>query len=463
MGILFHYLRQPAFANGEVLEMAGGRRWKIGRKLATVIEDLFALPETCTQPIDTQDCSSESQSLLKDVLGRIELDIAQQYDVIVVEQGYGGVFVHAVDLVAQLRLTLRVLFLAPGDPFFGAGRHADDLTIPRLREKVPGLSYFAYVNILRAVVATVPSRLLLITHRSQSIYLFDLLAKRNTVIYCDGYFDAGLTTAAMFPTGTRPSDRRILREIMYVLGNSAPQFWGLMSSPRRNSFALWAGYIALRAARENWCWGVAQRDAFACASNSADLNLRIQLPFICMEIFRPKLVKRSPVLLFTTTMHNIDKKGIEPIINALHDTSDLMVSCVVRQPERLPRIPFKIASRLRIQSLSKAAMMSVYHEVWANCRLSTEESSPISVLESMACEVPQIVSPVVARQIPFLEDGVTGYVVEPDDRVRLKMHIDTLMKSPGLRNEMGVAARQRVQACSTSSRTLAIEALLAPA
>jgi glycosyltransferase involved in cell wall biosynthesis len=466
--IAIPYLREPAFANGPWLHTGSAAYANVGSELAAAIESVFTattpfavsgtqvvLPELVLNP------PAECADVVSRVMRTIALPLAAHYDIVVLEQGYGGVFVHATDLVARLRERWRVLFLAPGDPFFGGGRHPDDITLPRLQEMAPGFSYFSFVSALRSILRTISTDLLLITHRSQASYVFDLMQRHPTVVYCDGFYDAHLLTPRGLPAAARPQDREVLRELMYVLSQSPPTFCGLPSGPSINFGLMWAGYRAVLAARENWCWGAAQKDAFAAGAPSIADSLKIKLPFINSEIFHPALVHRDRTALFTTTMHNIDKKGIDPILNAIRDVPDLHVLGVFRQPECLPRIPRPLGKRLRITGLSKADMLATYHRVWVNCRISTEESSPVSVLESMACEVPQVVSPVVAQQIPLLEDGVTGFIVTPDDRERIAACLRQLLASPALRDRMGREARERVLECGTTRRLGEFERLLA--
>ena len=101
--------------------------------------------------------------------------------------------------------------------------------------------------------------------------------------------------------------------------------------------------------------------------------------------------------------------------------------------------------RRRVQTLyAQTDMIQAYHSSWVNCRVSREESSPLSILEAMACELPQIVSTVVAEQIPIMEDGKTGFVVDPDDIQGFVSGLKCLLNDPVLRDKMGKECRIRV-------------------
>ena len=107
--------------------------------------------------------------------------------------------------------------------------------------------------------------------------------------------------------------------------------------------------------------------------------------------------------------------------------------------------------------VTKSEMVDLYHTLWLNCRVSREESSPVSVLEAMICELPQIVSPVVAAQIPLLEDGKTGFIVEPDDTKGLVRALRTLLADRKLRDQMGREARRRACDYAYDKRAHALE------
>jgi hypothetical protein len=121
------FLKQPAYANGDWLHLGDGRCLRLGSSLAAAVEAVFS-------SATVSDALQLTGPPASHVVGEINLPIAESYDVVILEQGYGGVFVHAAQLARTLRRHYRVLMLVPGDPFFGIARHSDDLTVPRLRE-----------------------------------------------------------------------------------------------------------------------------------------------------------------------------------------------------------------------------------------------------------------------------------------------------------------------------------------
>lgn len=388
------------------------------------------------------------------LIGEVEVEVPDQVDIMLIEQGYGGVYVHTVELMKQLRQRWSCLLLSPVPPLFDRNPPPEVVTLEGLRLAQPGLSYLAWVQIVRTLVKRTRSRLLMIMHRSQSLFLFDLLSERKTVIYCDGFFDGAFRRMADFHLDDFRANRdSVLAEILYVTANGQPHFLNLAATPSCNVKMLMAGGFALAAAAENWCWGREQLDSFKSCFPTLGEGLRLALPFIDSQLFDPQIVKREPRVLFTTTMHNIDKKGLPELVRAMVRLPKLRARVVVRQPERLPRIPPRVAARMEQGAVAKDEMIRLYHSMWVNCRVSREESSPLSILESMICELPQIVSPVVAQQIPILEDGATGFVVDPDNTDRLVRVLQMLLDDPRLRDRMGRECRRRAMQLDFSRRS----------
>ena len=77
------------------------------------------------------------------------------------------------------------------------------------------------------------------------------------------------------------------------------------------------------------------------------------------------------------------------------------------------------------------------------CLPSWWEAMPLSVLEAMAAGLPVVATDVgdVARAVA---DGVTGFVVPPQDPEKLADALQPLLTDPALRRRMGAAGRARV-------------------
>src|SRR5439155_6957337 len=84
----------------------------------------------------------------------------------------------------------------------------------------------------------------------------------------------------------------------------------------------------------------------------------------------------------------------------------------------------------------------------ANSRMlvscSEYEGFPNVILEAMAARLPVLATPVgdIAR---ILDDGVTGYVLQPDDDRDMGERLVALARNPALAVQMGEAGRRRVE------------------
>ena len=68
------------------------------------------------------------------------------------------------------------------------------------------------------------------------------------------------------------------------------------------------------------------------------------------------------------------------------------------------------------------------------------EGTPNVVLESMACGVPALVTDVSDNR-ELVRDGITGYVVDPDDHAALARRLESLARDRDLCRQLGEAAR----------------------
>ncbi len=97
--------------------------------------------------------------------------------------------------------------------------------------------------------------------------------------------------------------------------------------------------------------------------------------------------------------------------------------------------------------------------IWKNADICvvptrTREGLPRAMLEAAVCARPLIVTDVPGCR-HFVEDGVQGLVVPPEDAPALAIAIARLAKDPQLRTTMGKAARQRVMDKFTKAHVVA--------
>ena len=85
---------------------------------------------------------------------------------------------------------------------------------------------------------------------------------------------------------------------------------------------------------------------------------------------------------------------------------------------------------------------SVFESVFGE-KHSLPELLGQTLLEGMACGTPAVTT-TVASLPEVVEDGVTGFVVPPNDPIALRDRIRWLREHPAERDAMGRAARERV-------------------
>jgi glycosyltransferase involved in cell wall biosynthesis len=67
------------------------------------------------------------------------------------------------------------------------------------------------------------------------------------------------------------------------------------------------------------------------------------------------------------------------------------------------------------------------------------------VNEAMACGLPIVVSSVAGCTADLVEDRWNGYVVPPRDSEKLSVAINSLVRQPELRRQMGVRSLERIR------------------
>jgi len=77
-------------------------------------------------------------------------------------------------------------------------------------------------------------------------------------------------------------------------------------------------------------------------------------------------------------------------------------------------------------------------------RPSLTDGMPLTVLEAMACGIPTVASRVGGTS-EILEDGDTGFLVEPRNVDELVSRISSLVADSNLRTEMGGRARKFIE------------------
>lgn len=152
----------------------------------------------------------------------------------------------------------------------------------------------------------------------------------------------------------------------------------------------------------------------------------------------------------------IRHKGVEHAIAALDGDARLVVAgqpydppyvAMLREAAAGRRVQFRDdvadADLPALYAGSIATVVPSVYEAWGGGRTEIPELLGLVALESMACGTPPVVSN-VASLPELVEDGVTGFVVPPNDPDAIRRALQALMSDPARRDEMGRRARAAV-------------------
>lgn len=149
-------------------------------------------------------------------------------------------------------------------------------------------------------------------------------------------------------------------------------------------------------------------------------------------------------------------KGVEHAIAAVEPDMRLIVAGRAYDPPYVtmlqqmapPNVEFRhdVADEALITLLgsSVATVVPSVYRTWGGGETRIPELLGLVALESMACGTPVIVSD-VASLPELVEDGVTGFVVPPNDPAAIRRALRILLDDPARRAAMGRAARLSVE------------------
>lgn len=174
------------------------------------------------------------------------------------------------------------------------------------------------------------------------------------------------------------------------------------------------------------------------------------------ETFVPAAPPDPHRILFVGRL--VRHKGVEHAIAAVDSGLTLLIAGqpydapyarMLREAAAGKRVEFRDDVRdEQLAALYSGALATVVpsvYETWGGNHTNVPELLGLVALESMACGTPPIVSRV--GSLPELvEDGVTGFVVEPNDPGAIRAAIAALTADPARRLEMGRQARAAVLA-----------------
>ena len=149
-------------------------------------------------------------------------------------------------------------------------------------------------------------------------------------------------------------------------------------------------------------------------------------------------------------------KGIDYLIQAIEPPLCLTVAgrqCLDQYSQRLRALaggrPVRFLTDVtdeQLVDLYRSAMVTVLpsvHTTSDGARSDVPELLGLVVLESLACGTPVVVSD-VASLPELVEDGVTGFIVPPNDPAAIRDRLRYLLAHPAEAARMGVEGRARV-------------------
>lgn len=192
-----------------------------------------------------------------------------------------------------------------------------------------------------------------------------------------------------------------------------------------------------------------------CLGHKTNPSAHVILGGVDVEKFSPDdSVRRERTALFVGRI--LPHKGINYLIDALPDGVCLEIigsACDARFLDDLHRLTADKRVKFRhgcddaaLVDAHRRAMCVVLPSVY---RTIYGDDTPVpellgqALLEGMACGAPAICTD-VASMPEIVEDGVSGFVVPPNDPVALGRAIQWLVDNPAAAAEMGRAARARV-------------------
>lgn len=152
----------------------------------------------------------------------------------------------------------------------------------------------------------------------------------------------------------------------------------------------------------------------------------------------------------------IRHKGVEHAIAAIDGDARLVVAgqaydapyvAMLHKAAAGRRVEFREdvadADLPALYASSVATVVPSVYDLWSGGRTEVPELLGLVVLESMACGTPPVVTR-VASLPELVEDGVTGFVVPPNDPDAIRRALGVLTSDPARRDEMGRRARAAV-------------------
>ena len=200
--------------------------------------------------------------------------------------------------------------------------------------------------------------------------------------------------------------------------------------------------------------GIIPRDKVVLVHNGID---PFRLHFLPKEEARIRLTRTIPTgrgvsfehkKIIGTIANLYPAKGLEYLVESVqHLTDPNAVVCIIGEGEersKLEQLIAKLGLEDKVFLVGRLAEASQYLSAFDMFAFpSVKEGFPWSVLEAMSAKLPVVATSVGA--IPeVIEDGVSGYIVNPGKPKELSARINTLLGNESAALEMGIQAHQKV-------------------
>ncbi|HXF48611.1 MAG TPA: glycosyltransferase [Verrucomicrobiae bacterium] len=175
-------------------------------------------------------------------------------------------------------------------------------------------------------------------------------------------------------------------------------------------------------------------------------------PFgVDLEVFQPRLTKQNKDIVIGSTKSLEPVYGLEYLIRASAKLRNPGLRLLLVGDGSLRPKLERLAAELKISDRLELAGRVAPNEIPAYLQRmdilvnpSLRESFGVSVLEAQACEIPVIASN--TGGLPeVMRDGVSGFLVPPEDVNALAEKIELLVSDENLRKRMGKAGREFVR------------------
>lgn len=166
-------------------------------------------------------------------------------------------------------------------------------------------------------------------------------------------------------------------------------------------------------------------------------------PGVDTTIWRPREqngYRKAIRILFVGA--DFKRKGGHIVLKAFRSLARELVELVIVTQEKLPlEQGVRVYNNLKPNS---PELIALYQSCDVFVMPSKAEAFGIAAIEASAVGLPLITTAVGGLR-DIVEDGKTGFFIPPDDHATLARRLHLLAKNPGLRRELGQAARQRVE------------------